>query len=1091
MTGTQVNKSYVLVLPKLKRDSDVKSSDTPGKWEAQPAKAFQDVASSLDYKAPGEMKSVSSVPTMWARPLSMEMALHNPYYPIRDEMVQQWQGMLAAVALAEVRRFPITAQLLELGQVKDQNPFARSLYELLPDPVNALYASEPKNPWEDIYIFMWDGLPVGLTTPSTIVAPSEEGKWNGLPWWNKLTGQLESPQPHLNVSEKALLWRWLENLRRILGDPSYEGQAEAIDAIGGLLDDFQNSLGSRPMEQGLSLSNNPQFFGVAINRGVLEGINRPVKAEAQSSWVRLVPSKSKGQVKPLLIIDQNISSAWGKPPQDIWIHEEQTLASLQIQDLREKKITWPDVEWKESKDLFMDKFRFVDQEDALPGAFLPPGTKLIFQGQSITPLIPINPVLLDYFTPEDLIAKVEFAQINSSDGPQVRVTLDLPLSGMKDDPRQPQNYRISKDYPIEDKNALPEVPVLQVWPNFLADGWRSYYAFYYDAEFGEDTFQVYLPEAKERHPFMDGRGAYQITHLEEFPSFIECQDSSGSPIGLIMLKSPEKIRLGERWKVGVDFGTSFTNIYVNSNDLSEPLKLENLHLKVTEVLTETRRPVLFEYFVPESFIPIDKPLPLSSVLTTRGKPNKTENQGFPIIDGRIYVPERNRFEPLRGWIETDLKWKNYNPNKLFLKHLALHVSAVAAKEGVQQIQWCISYPTAFSRRDKNRYAKTWQDLTEELQAQTGIKHICPHSDDVGLFKTESLAIAQYFADQEKHDLIRTTCIDMGGGTSDISVWYNNELIHQCSVLLAGRHLLSDFLELNPNFFSQLFEQNLTDWDRLTKDKFSAKLDVFLRLESENWLKNKRDFAEDDPKFQGLLQLMAIGMGGLYYYVGTILGVLEQEKKYQSREITPVYIGGNGSRLLNWLAERGKFLPSSEVSDLLSQMLTKGSGFEDRILEKTRLSQRPKDEVACGLVLGRTRLTGLGKKTKDPLIAGEDCEINGNPIDWSERLEFEGNIRELKIPDLVQLRTFLDDFHVSLKELEIEEILPLQDYELGDEPGAEPESTYNQTLWRNTQRELTNVLLNMKGETDDIRVEPPFIIGLKALLHVLAKEWAGK
>ena len=430
---------------------------------------------------------------------------------------------------------------------------------------------------------------------------------------------------------------------------------------------------------------------MAINRGVLEGINRPVKAEAQSSWVRLVPSKSKGQVKPLLIIDQNISSAWGKPPQDIWIHEEQTLASLQIQDLREKKITWPDVEWKESKDLFMEEFRFVDQEDALPGAFLPPGTKLIFQGKSITPLIPINPILLDYFTPEDLIAKVEFAQINSSDGPQVRVTLDLPLSGMKDDPRQPQNYRISKDYPIEDKNALPEVPVLEVWPNFLADGWRSYYAFYYDAEFGEDTFQVFLPEAKERHPFIDGRGAYQITHLEEFPSFIECQDSSGSPIGLIMLKSPEKIRLGERWKVGVDFGTSFTNIYVNSNGLSEPLKLENLHLKVTEVLTETRRPVLFEYFVPESFIPTDKPLPLSSVLTTRGKPNKTENQGFPIIDGRIYVPERNRFEPLRGWIETDLKWKNYNPNKLFLKHLALHVSAVAAKEGVNSVVYFLSY----------------------------------------------------------------------------------------------------------------------------------------------------------------------------------------------------------------------------------------------------------------------------------------------------------------------------------------------------------------------------------------------------------------
>ncbi|MCL2930928.1 MAG: hypothetical protein MGG11_01100 [Trichodesmium sp. MAG_R03] len=1088
MTGTQVNKGYVLVLPKLKRDSDVRASDTPGKWDAQQKKAFQDVASSLDYKAPGAVKSVSSVPTMWARPLSMEMALHNPYYPIRTEMVQQWQGMLAALALAEVRRFPITAQFLDLGVERDKNPFARSLYELLPDPVNALYALDAKNPWQDVYIFLWNEKPVGLSTPSTIVAPSEEGKWDGLPWWNKLTGQLESPQPHLNVSEKALLWRWLENLQGILGN--YRGEAEAIDSISGLLEEFRNSLGSRP-DQRLNLSNNPQFFGVAINRGVLEGINLPVKSESQSSWVRVVPSKGKGQAKPLLIIDQEISPAWGKPPQDIWIHEEQTLASLQIQDLRNGRITWQDVEWKESKELFLEEFQFIDQDYALPGAFLPSGTKLTFQGQTITPLIPLNPILLDYFTPEDLIAKVELAQINSNDGPQVRVSLDLPLSGMKDDPRQPKNYRVSKDYPIKEENALPEVPVLEVWPNFQAEGWRSYYAFYYDAEHGEGTFQVYLPEAKEHHPFVDGRGAYQITHLEEFPSFIECQDSSRNSIGLILLKSPEKIRLGDRWKVGVDFGTSFTNIYVNSNDLSEQLNLENLHLKVTEVLTETRRPVLFEYFVPESFIPADKPLPLSSVLTTRGKPDKTQSLDFPIIDGRIYVPDRNRFEPLRGWIETDLKWKNYLPNKLFLKHLALHISAIAAKEGVQQIQWCISYPTAFSRRDKNRYAKTWQDLTEELQAQTGIRHICPEPNDVGLFKSESLAIAQYFADQEKHDLIRTTCIDMGGGTSDISVWYKNKLIHQCSVLLAGRHLLSDFLELNPNFFAQLFEQNLKEWDRLTEDKFSSKLDVFLRLESENWLKNKRDFAEDDPKFQGLLQLMAIGMGGLYYYVGIILGVLQDEGKYQTREITPVYIGGNGSRLLNWLAERGKFLPSSEVNDLLSQMLTKGSGFNDRILERTRLTQRPKDEVACGLVLGRTRLTGLDTKTEDLLIAGENCEINGESIEWRDRLEFKGNIQQLEIPKLIQLRTFLDDFHGSLKELKIEEILPLQDYELGDEPGAEPESTYNQSLWRDTERELTNVLLNMKGETDDIRVEPPFIMGLKALLKVLAKEWAGK
>ena len=112
------------------------------------------------------------------------------------------------------------------------------------------------------------------------------------------------------------------------------------------------------------------------------------------------------------------------------------------------------------------------------------------------------------------------------------------------------------------------------------------------------------------------------------------------------------IALEGSWKVGVDFGTSFTNIYVNRRGISEPLPLESLHLKVTEVLSDTRLPTLFEYFVPENFIPPEKPLPLSSVLTTRKANNVAKER--PIYDGRIYIPDRARFNPQEGWIETDL-----------------------------------------------------------------------------------------------------------------------------------------------------------------------------------------------------------------------------------------------------------------------------------------------------------------------------------------------------------------------------------------------------------------------------------------------------
>ena len=80
-----------LLLPRLKDDCDVKSG-VAGVWDAQAPNTFNQVASSLDYKAPGEIKNISSVPTIWARPLSVEMALHNDRYPIREQIIVQWQG---------------------------------------------------------------------------------------------------------------------------------------------------------------------------------------------------------------------------------------------------------------------------------------------------------------------------------------------------------------------------------------------------------------------------------------------------------------------------------------------------------------------------------------------------------------------------------------------------------------------------------------------------------------------------------------------------------------------------------------------------------------------------------------------------------------------------------------------------------------------------------------------------------------------------------------------------------------------------------------------------------------------------------------
>jgi hypothetical protein len=1083
-------------LPQLRNETGIDIKETAaGQWNQQTASAFQNVASSLEVPPTGsEAKSVSSIPDMWARPLAMEMALHHRKSPLRRLMIEQWQGMLAAIALAEVRGFPLQVELLELAPLKENDSFARSLLELLPDPRHRLYQLNGKHPWQDLYLFLWNGNSVGMSTPSTLVCPAEEGAWTGLPWWSD--GQLHSPITpidHLNGSEKQQLWLWLEGIRQELArSPDLPG----VSAIAGLLREFQEGL-DHPPTQSLALSDKALFFGVELNRGALRALNRPIKAIPRPSSVRLMTSASKTPQRELLIIPEGhrITQAWNQPEQNIWIHDTTNLAAFKPEQLHR----W-NVNYLLEQDLFLPELFFITQSNALPGGMLPKGMESlsqIYEGKNITPLLPIHPVLLDYLTAEDLIALLEVQQVRGNQGPMLRFLLDLPLAGVMEGP--PLTYRISKDYTLKKAQAIAEVPVLEIWPNFRRAGWQDYHVFFYDQNL--DTFQINVAKTEEAHlfkgvgsfhyptySFPDTESNCQLIQLPEFPSFIDCRGQDNSPQGIILLKQPPELNLQKNsaWKVGVDFGTSFTNVYVERHGVIEQLKLEPQHYQVTESSSEIRQTALYEYFIASTM-----DMHLSTVLTTRGGKGET----FPILDGRIFIPrDSSTFKPNDdSWIRTNLKWSpdNLNYNRLFLKHLMLQISAQAASDNISEIQWAISYPSAFSRNDIRTYARNWQILTQGLQASTGMVYHCPEQDDLSHFRTEGLAIAQYFADFELPgvkpplDLVNTTCIDIGGGTSDISIWEQNQLLHQCSVRLAGKDLFSQFIQMNPGFLERKFKVGQIDeWKKLQGFQFYVKLDVLMRRESEGWLKNARDRFETDPEFQGLEQLITIGVAGLYYYVGLLLQVLHQEGKYTTPEITPVYVGGNGSRLFNWLAEGGQFDRHSEANELFSAMLSLASGFKN-IGVNTTLSPRPKDEVACGLVLNQSKLEGLNRKQADPVIAGENCQINAATLEWNCRLEVKDELEKFTIGPLVQLPKFLNSFHIALEQLNIEGIQPLEGYQVSSD------LSQNEQLWRETTRQLQSSLLRMRGNADDLRMESTFILSLKALLQVLGDRWAEK
>jgi hypothetical protein len=182
---------------------------------------------------------------------------------------------------------------------------------------------------------------------------------------------------------------------------------------------------------------------------------------------------------------------------------------------------------------------------------------------------------------------------------------------------------------------------------------------------------------------------------------------------------------------------------------------------------------------------------------------------------------------------------------------------------------------------------------------------------------------------------------------------------------------------------------------------------------------------------------------------------------------------------------GRFSPDCETSLLFSRLLSKASGFENK-KEPTVLSSKPKAEVACGLVLDQnvTRLTGL-QDDDEVIFAGEDCEVNGVAFGWQDRLDLTQfqEIESFKLVGsddeevgLANLQKFLEDFQQAFKELKITSIKPLRQYD---------DAQWRSSLWTSVKRSVESNLTNLEGRnSEDVRVEPPFILGLKALLKEL-------
>ena len=1088
------------LLPQL--NNSLAPGPIQGEWVISSNSIFTIIAQALKYDQ-AVRTNINSIPSPWARALMFQSVILTNQYPNRQELIHEYFGFLAVLAFSLVKNLPIQARLVKLNGLAKASPFADSLVGLLPSSNDSiLISSTNDNPWENIYTFTLNGHPLGFSSPATMVVPSislSPQLTKYIPWLQENTIQgpgdrgktffrYGDPKQNLGDLEKAAFAGWLSNIKESILTINSPNQ-NLSNSLGMIIQDYIISLGVAAAPNVLT---SLQIFGVALNPkplGALAQVIDPGSIKGISN-VQVLPGIKKHE-KQLYFVDKDIvPQVLNHPIHNICVEGATTLQAFQnVPNVKNQSATY----WDQNN-FFLPRLRWYSGKGMLPGTWLEE-IQSDFNNKTFIP--PLNPEINNFFNSEDLRIRLKMVPIMTSDGEGVRVSFELKISGINN---SPVRLSLCKDYTIKSEDELKgSLPYISLWPNLPTESkWSTFYLAVQENKQESRVpfaFTVETPTVILEDSVLDGISGtiYRVWQTNENPNVLCLLDKRGGDyIGIIPILTPQ-INSGSssKWTIGVDFGTSFTNLHVSKAGSKERLELLPLTLNITlsPENTDTNR----DFFIPGVFTapPDGFNPPMSTLLTIRGNTAVTTPKF--ITESRIYVPYLD--EPsFKDYVISGIKRNKPKYLDPFLTALINLVSAHAANNNVGEIIWRASYPTAFSETQIGEYKNAWIRAIEAAKKVSKLSHkmgtdgtnLVPSAD---AFKTESIAFAQYFANEFRQQIVDTTCVDVGGGTSDISIWKKMKLIHQLSVPIAGRDIFHNILRENIERIGELFglsgekSKELQIDLKNSGDNFDAYLDSYLRLKGSLVLEQLR--IGNSSIIKEFRSLLVLSYAGLYYYIGLVLRYLNQS------EATPVYLGGNGSRFINWCVPDGQYSESSEVNRLLAYVLNKAGGFSTEIRRDTVLSKNPKQEAAGGLIVDDTSLIGISESTPEA-FAGIGMKfdtdigiISFDPQDLLILPKTCETIKSISIDDFTEIHTFIDVFNEAIRECNIRGINTCP---IGTKPGNISPKNLNFDL-KNEVITLLNFNQTKEGlSRQDYQPDPGFIVSHKGLLRVLAKKW---
>lgn len=944
--------SYFPMLPKVNESISKILKDTAGVWKETDINFLQGLANSLDCgESIKDMGSVDSIPDMWARPLLFKMALFDLeptkqfVTGLHEKVRGEWRALLAMLALKDFKRLDLKAEQVNL--LEDRSDLAEILKSLAPQ--ESLTGN--KDAWlTDVYIIYFNGKPLAMTSPTTLVtcAADYENIFDGKIFapWSSNQKTLTDPIKFLSPVELAALKMWLDNLY---------GKIQRLDKIGSKAKEISNALLKCLADYERDVANaqisERSFEFVSSNLNLHVGIARLLddtikgrEPRFEDSAVRLlINKKNLLLISPELVRDfarfEGVNSSQLVVWQGISANE---ITADKLSDRKKiGRVNLKGTEFRKPEDFFHERMAVVEPAQAFPNSPKIQGADNLSE-KDLTPILPIKRELLELFSTEEISARLTI----SDDAENFYLHFNFPLSGIDGSGK---NFRWTKTYPKRDLIYIDkEVPVVELYPNFRRAGWKDYFLYYenYRAQ-SDDTALAkdiyFVSPFKQEGNFFANRFTAK---LSEFPEALICtynppQHIGKAPfeVGAIILNQPKLIErnVSLTWKIGVDFGTSSTMVFFAENDNPpQPLNFEPRLFQVTN--SGGARAQTYRHFIP-SQIPARADGSFLSIFHLLNVGDSKEIR--PLQDGHVFLlsSENTRvFEQFAAQIDANLKWQDDDRQRrktaAYINQICLQAAAEAAFNGVDDVQWNFSYPTAFSQAQKISF----QEICREAV------------DSSPNFWAESKAAAYHFnkLDGKAGNFAQgAICVDIGAGTTDISVISGEPpvIVYHTSIRYAARQLFKPIYDNCELFAGEKISGKFSD-----DTQRQAVIDADMREHSDKYLADLK-FKTGKEQIKNVLQAVQFATAGLFHYLGELIKVLHDYGHYREKKIPHVFVGGNGARIFKWLTG-GTELDDNIYLNVLEKIFVAATGLEGYKKFNLHLSAQPKIEVAAGMIVER-------------------------------------------------------------------------------------------------------------------------------------------